>query len=62
MKISNTKFNVSFSAVKPFLLMALFILCILNAGIVRADQSLVSASVSAVHVNAIADGVLKSAT
>jgi len=32
------KFNISFSTIKPFLLMALFVLCILNAGIVRSDE------------------------
>lgn len=39
MKLSHTKFDVSFSTLKPFLLMFLFALCIFNAGIVRADEN-----------------------
>lgn len=35
----NEKFNISFVTLKPYLLMLLFILCILNAGIVRADEN-----------------------
>lgn len=38
MKISD-KFNISFATLKPYLLMLLFVLCILNAGIVRADEN-----------------------
>lgn len=39
MKVLHTKFNISFSTLKPLLLMLLFALCILNAGIVRADDN-----------------------
>lgn len=35
----NEKLNISFSTVKPYLLMVLFALCVLNAGIVRADEN-----------------------
>lgn len=34
----NGKFNIYFATLKPYLLMLIFILCILNAGIVRADE------------------------
>lgn len=35
----NDKFNISFASLKPYLLTAIFVLCILNAGIVRADEN-----------------------
>lgn len=35
----NPKFHISFATLKPYLLMILFVLCILNAGIVRADEN-----------------------
>ena len=38
MKIDDPKFTISFSTLKPFLLMGIFVICILNAGIVRADD------------------------
>lgn len=39
MKVTHKKFAFSFSSLKPYLLMLLFALCILNAGIVRADEN-----------------------
>ncbi|GGY77803.1 hypothetical protein GCM10011613_22980 [Cellvibrio zantedeschiae] len=39
MRLNHTKFTISFATLKPYLLMLLFILCILNAGIVRADEN-----------------------
>ena len=38
MKLTD-KFHISFATLKPWLLMLLFALCILNAGIVRADEN-----------------------
>jgi OOP family OmpA-OmpF porin len=38
MKLNN-KFHISFTMLKPWLLMMLFVLCVLNAGIVRADEN-----------------------
>jgi OOP family OmpA-OmpF porin len=39
MKLNHTKFAISFATLKPYLLMLLFVLCILNVAIVRADDN-----------------------
>lgn len=39
MKLNHIKFAISFATLKPYLLMVLFVLCILNVAIVRAEES-----------------------
>jgi hypothetical protein len=54
MKYIPTKFTLSFATLKPYLLMLVFVICVLNVAIVRADDNSACAYLGAGIDNTIA--------